>query len=268
MTKYVLRSKRKSTFLRLIKLSAKYSKQGLCFVLPDAGLRPQVMIPPEYIKWFSELPSTILAAHAPLRETVGTPYLVPTMDMRHDMYIIDVVRKDVTRNLGRLQPDIFCDLKGSIDNLLGFDQENWREIPLYDTIQEVLFKSSNRVFVGEPLCNNKVFLRSSATFANLVGVGAVIVGELLPLVLKPVFGYALAIPIWIAQMLAFRYLVPEIRRRMINIRRKRSDPKFHWVEPKDMLMWIVVAAMERGDPKADRPEKIAQGLLFLVSLDF
>ena len=268
MTKYVLRSERKSTFLRLIKSPVKYSKQGLCFVLPDAGLRPQVMIPPEYIKWFSELPSTILAAGAPLKETVGIPYIVPTMDMAHDTYNTGVIRKYATRNLGRLQPDIFCDIKGSIDNLLGFDQENWREIALYDTIQEVLFKSSNRVFVGEPLCNNKVFLRSSAIFANLAGAGAVIVGELLPLVLKPVFGYAFAIPIWIAQMFAFRYLVPEIRLRMINIERKRSDPKFYWVEPKDMLTWIVVAAMERGDPREDTPEKIAQRLLFLVSLDF
>jgi len=51
---------------------------------------------------------------------------------------------------------------------------------------------------------------------------------------------------------------------MINIERKRSDPKFYWVEPKDMLTWIVVAAMERGDPREDTPEKIAQRLLFLI----
>ena len=131
-------------------------------------------------------------------------------------------------------------------------------------MQEILFKSSNRVFVGLPLCRNKVFLNSSSTFANLLAVNAVIVGELLPLVLKPVFGYLLAIPIFVAQALASWYLVPEIKDRMVNVRRKRSDPAFEWNEPKDMLMWIVTAAMERQDPEADRPEKIAQGLLFLV----
>ena len=223
------------------------------------------MIPPEHIRWFSELPETILAAHGPLREIVGIPYLVPTMDMKHDMYIMDVVRKELTRNLGRLQPDVFYDLKESVDSLLGTDQENWRHIPLYETMQEILFKSSNRIFVGSPLCRNNVFLHSSATFANLLGLGAVFVGELLPLVLKPVFGYMLALPIYIAQALALRYLVPEIKQRMANIRRKRSDPAFDWNEPKDMLMWIVIAAMDRQDPKADRPEMIAQGLLFLVS---
>ena len=224
------------------------------------------MIPPEHVKWFSELPPTVVAAHQPLRETVGIPYLVPTMDLKHDMYIMDVVRKEVTRNLGRLQPDIFSDLHQMVDHLLGTDQENWKDIAMYDTLQAILFRSSNRVFVGLPLCQNNVFIRSSAAFANLLGVSAVIVGELLPLPLKPFLGYLLALPIFFAEKLASWYLVPEIKRRMVNIRRKRADPKFDWGEPKDMLMWIVIAAMERGDPKADRPEKIAQGLLFLVSL--
>ena len=79
------------------------------------------MIPPEQVKWFSEQSETILAAHGPLRETVGIPYLIPTMDMNHDMYIIDVIRKDVTRNLGNLQLDIFHDMKESIEHNLGSD---------------------------------------------------------------------------------------------------------------------------------------------------
>ena len=223
------------------------------------------MTPPEHIRWFSDLPTSIASAHLPLRETVGMSYLVPFMDATHDMYIMDVVRKDVTRSLGKLQLAIVGDLKSTVDRLLGVDQENWRQIALYDVMQETLFKSSNRVFVGMPLCQNDVFLRSVATFANLIGVGAVIVGELMPLVFKPIFGYLLAVPIYLAQALALRYLVPNIKQRMANIRRKRADPTFKWEEPKDMLMWIVIAAMQRADPKADRPEKIAQGLLFLVS---
>ena len=251
------------TFHGLRNLPLKYSTKGQCFVLPDVGLRPQVMVPPEHIKWLSEVPETILSAHA-LIDSVGIRYLVPTMDINAQRYIMDVVRTEMTRNLGKLQPDIFSSLKGSVDSLLGTDQENWRHIRLYKTMQEILFKSSNRVFVGLPLCRNNVFLTSSAAFANILGLGAIFVGELLPLVLKPVFGYLLALPIFVAQTLALWYLVPEIKNRMVNIRRKRSDPTFDWNEPKDMLMWVVIAAMDRQDPKADTPEMIAQGLLFLV----
>ncbi|CAF9929272.1 MAG: hypothetical protein HETSPECPRED_007328 [Heterodermia speciosa] len=186
------------------------------------------------------------------------------MDMKHDMYIMDVVRKEVTRSLGTLQPHIINDMRESIDRILGTDTENWKTVPLYGTFQEILFKSSNRMFVGDPLCENKIFQRSVALFADFLGAGAVFVGEYLPLVLKPIFGYALAPPIYLAQTVCFRYLVPEIKRRMVNIRQQKSDPNFEWEQPKDMLMWIVIAAMNRNDPTADRPEAIAQGLLFLM----
>ena len=223
------------------------------------------MVPPEYTKWVTEQPGHILTAHKPLRDIVAIPYLLPTMDMKHDMYIMDVVRKEVTRSLGTLQPHIINDMRESVDRLLGTDTENWKTVPLYGTFQEILFKSSNRMFVGDPLCENKIFQRSVALFADFLGAGAVFVGEYLPLVLKPIFGYALAPPIYLAQTVCFRYLVPEIKRRMVNIRQQKSDPNFEWEQPKDMLMWIVIAAMNRNDPTADRPEAIAQGLLFLVS---
>ena len=234
-------------------------------MLPDPGLRPQVMVPPEYTKWVTEQPGNILTAHKPLRDIVAIPYLLPTMDMKHDMYIMDVVRKEVSRSLGTLQPDIIHDMRDGIDKLFGTDTDNWRAVPLYGTLQDILFRSSNRMFVGEPLCQNKIFLQSAAIFANVLGAGAVFVGEYLPLVLKPIFGYALAPPIYIAQSVAFWYLIPEIKRRMAKIRQQRSDPNIKWDPPKDMLMWIVIAAMNRQDPTADRPEAIAQGLLFLVS---
>lgn len=225
------------------------------------------MVPPEYAKWVTDQPENVLTAHKPIRDIVAIPYLIPNMNMKHDMYIMDVIRKDVTRNLGTLQPHIIQDMRGSVDRLLGTDTENWRDIALYDTVQDILFQSSNRMFVGEPLCHNKIFLQSAAIFANVIGAGAVLVGEYLPLVLKPIFGYALAPPIYLAQAVSFHYLIPEIKRRMVNIRRQKENPDFEWEQPKDMLMWIVIAAMHRGDPKADRPEAIAQGLLFLVSLN-
>lgn len=223
-------------------------------------------MPPELIKWVTKQPSDVLSPFAPLRDIVALPYLLPTMNMHQHVYLMDILRKEVTRNLSSLQPAIFRDMKVSADKLLGTDAENWRSVPLYAAVQEVLFESSNRMFVGEPLCRNAIFLRSAAVFANVIGAGAVFVGEYLPLVLKPVFGYALAPPIYLAQAVAFRYLVPEIKRRMANIRQQRSHPEFEWDQPKDMLMWIVIAAMDRHDPKAEQPEIIAQGLLFLVSL--
>ena len=198
---------------------------------------------------------------------VALQYLFPTMKMEHDAYIMDVIRKELTPNLGTLQPAIIRNMRDSVDRLFGTDTENWQDVPLSSTLRDILFQSSNRMFVGEPLCHNKIFLLSAAIFANLIGAGGVFVGEFLPLVLKPIFGYALALPIYLAQAVSFRYLIPEVKQRMVNIRRQRANPQFEWEPPKDMLMWIVIAAMDRQDPKANRPEAIARGILALVSSD-
>ena len=248
--------------------SSKYSRHGRCFVLPDFGLRPQVMIPPEHVKWLIEQPGTTLAATVPIAKALGLPYLVPTLDVQHNLYYMDVIRKGTTRNLGKLQPDIFSDLKGRIDRHFGSDQEQWRHVPLYETLQEILFETSSRVFLGSPLCYNKFFLRSLMVFFDILGLGTIVVGELLPLVLKPILGYLMAIPIYVTQVLALQYLVPEIKKRMANLRRQRGDPAFEWDQPKDMLMWLVIAALDRQDPQAEKPERIAQGLLFLVGPHF
>lgn len=63
------------------------------------------------------------------------------------MYMMDVVRKDLTRNLGRLQPDLFSDIKESIDDTFGMDTRNWNEICLFEAMQKTIFKSTIRVFV-------------------------------------------------------------------------------------------------------------------------
>ena len=223
------------------------------------------MIPQEDLSWLVELPESVLSARGPQVGRFAISYLAPTLDFSHDMYMMDLVRKDLTRNLGRLQPSMFSDIKESIDDLFGTDTRNWNEICLFDAMQKTIFKSSNRVFVGSPLCHNERFLRSSATFATSLGMGAILVGQLMPSILKPIFGYMFAAPIYVAQKVSFRYLVPEIEERIMKLRQKRANSEFKWEEPKDMLMWMVVAAMDRQDPKLDRPVCIAERILFFVS---
>ena len=234
-------------------------------MVPDAAFRPQVMVPREYVTWLTGQPDDVLATRAPQAERFAMPYLVPTLDVKHERFTMDVVRKDPTRNLGRLQPDFFIDMRESVDSLLGLEEESWREIRLYEIMQKIIFKSTNRVLVGLPLCHNEDFLSSSAAFSQWLGVGAVIVGQLMPSILKPFFGYLMAIPIYLAQTRSFRYLVPVIRERMENIRRKRANPSFVFDKPNDMITWMVEAALNDQNTRNNRPEATAERILFLVS---
>ena len=234
------------------------------FVVPDPGFRPQVMIAQKDLAWWVEQPETIVSARGPQVGRFAINYLSPTLDHTHDGYMIEMIRKDFTRSIGKLQPEVFADLKEAADRHLYSQSGNWHEVSLWKTMEQIVFKSTLQMFVGYSLSRDDGFVRAVATFASCLGAGAIIVGQLMPPVIKPVVGYTMAIPVWFAQKWAFSYLMPEAKVRIDNLRRKRSDSNFKWEEPKDMMMWMVRTAMDRKDPKLN-PFYIAERILFLVS---
>lgn len=226
------------------------------------------MLPKEHLRWMVEQPETVLSARLPQVGRFAIEYLAPGLDVNHDLFMMDVVRKDLTRNLGRLQPSIYQDISESIDELMGMDTDKWREVCLWETMQKTVFKSTNRVFVGLPLCQDEGYLRSSAAFANWLGAGAIVVGQYMPSVLKPFFGYLTAIPIYIQKNKSFGYLLPVFKERMENIRRKRADPNFEFNEPKDMITWMSTAVIDNPTTTHSKPEALAERILFFVSASF
>ena len=226
------------------------------------------MVPKEHLRWMVEQPKTVLSARLPQVGRFAIEYLAPGLDVNHDLFMMDAVRKDLTRNLGILQPSIYQDVSESIDELMGIDTDNWREICLWETMQKTVFKSTNRVFVGLPLCQDEGYLRSSAAFANWLGARAIVVGHYMPSVLKPFFGYLTAIPIYIQKNKSFGNLLPVFKERMENIRRKRADPTFEFNEPKDMITWMSTAVIGNPTTTHSKSEALAERILFFVSAAF
>ncbi|KAL6713726.1 hypothetical protein ACLMJK_008218 [Lecanora helva] len=232
--------------------------------MPDRSFHPHVLIPQEHIGWYIEQPESVLNVRSPQVGRFALNYLDPMLDTHQDMYLMDVLRKDVTRNLARLQPAIYQGMKESVDNIFGTDGNTIREIRLFDVMSKIVFKSQSRVFVGPPLCQDQTFLAALAFFAKWLGAGGIIVGQYTPKVFKALIGYPAAIPIFISKRIAFRYLVPEIKKRLARLEQKRSNPEMSWEQPSDMLGWVVNAAADRKHPQADRPEAIAERIMFLM----
>ena len=128
-----------------------------------------------------------------------------------------------------------------------------------------MFKSTNRIFVGSPLCQDEGYIRSSAAFANWLGVGAIVVGQFLPSILKPFLGYLTAVPIYIQKKKSFGYLIPVFKERMKNLRGKRGDPNFVFEKPKDMITWMTNAVLDNPGTSSSKPEALAERILFFVS---
>jgi S-formylglutathione hydrolase FrmB len=46
------------------------------------------------------------------------------------------------------------ELAVGVTHYWGKDTESWTEVPVFDTINKVVARASNRIFVGLPLCEN------------------------------------------------------------------------------------------------------------------
>ena len=269
-------------------LYLQFSRKGLPFVSPSPEFRPIVIVPPEHIAWMSDKPEHVLSARrtqVPMsdisqRSSLGEDmltlrstqagrfaidYLCPSLDYNHDAFMIGAARKDLTRNLGRMQPDMIGDIHSTIDKAMGLDNCYWKEVCITQVMEEVVFKSTSRALVGSPLCTNEHYIRYLIAFATWLGGCAILVGQYVPWIMKPPIGYLAALPIYYYKQQAMKFLVPVVRDRMANIKRKRADPSFNFEEPKDLLTWTTQAALDDPETKYKPPEFLALHLLFFVS---
>ena len=211
-------------------------------------------------------PDDVLSSRTAIDKRLAFKWLIPTFDIHEDLFLTDVIRRDVTRNLGRTQADMFDEMRQSIDAVFGLDDITWREFNLSQAMRTIIFRSSNRVLLGPSLCRNQEYQKSSETFSTWLGASAIAIGQLVPWFLSPFLGHLIAIPVYVCRNRALKFLVPVIKERMENIKRKRTDPSDVYDEPKDLITWYVDAVLGSEIAKHSKPEALADRLLFLVSL--
>ena len=179
--------------------------------------------------------------------------------------MMDALRKEVTRNLGRMQPSMMEDLRCTVDQTLGLDTESWNEVCIKKAMDKIFFTSINHIVVGSSLYRNEEYIRCSIRFATWWGVAVILVGQYVTWMTKPIFGLLGALPVYYSKRKALKLLVPVVRDRLSNIKRKRADPSFDYKEPVDLLTWITQAMLDDPETMNHPPEFLAKRVLFLVS---
>ena len=195
-------------------------------------------------------------------------YLAPGLDFNHDAYMMGAIRKDVTHNLGKVQPAMIEDICRVLDQILGLETESWNEVCIKVAMENVFFRSISRVLVGSSLCRNEEYLHYSIGFATWLGVAVILVGQYTPKILKPIFGSIGAVPLYYRKRKALSYLRPIVRDRVANIRRKRADPSFDFEEPKDLITWTSLAMLDDEKSQDDPAEFLSKRLLLLVGCTY
>lgn len=94
-------------------------------------------------------------------------------EVHHNPYHLSIVRSQLTRNLGALYPEIRDEIITAFDDVLDLEGNGkhlvpismpysqmygipieWKNVPALSSVEKVVCRTSNRVFVGLPLCKS------------------------------------------------------------------------------------------------------------------
>ncbi|KAH9072830.1 cytochrome P450 [Lactarius deliciosus] len=189
---------------------------------------------PELIEDVRKAPDDVLSLTASLIELLQPEYTLDLLEMDNE-YHVDVIRSKLTRNVNF--KDVRDELIRSLDASIPVRGDDWVKVPVLETVIRVVSATTNRVFVGSPLCRNQDYLNLNSNFTVNVMKFATIIG-MFPKPLKPLVARTLSsLPSQIRQEMEFiRPMVEERFARMDEFEEDWDD------KPNDMLMWLMSEA--------------------------
>ena len=129
----------------------KYSGRSESCILP-ALAEDIIILPAESVNWIINQPDSalcsldVLTTQLQAKYTFSHPYIVDNTTHH------DTIKGDLTRQLASLTKPIMEELAASFDDCWGTDTTKWKEVCVFETIMRVVARTSNRVFVGSPMC--------------------------------------------------------------------------------------------------------------------
>nr|K0E684.1 RecName: Full=Cytochrome P450 monooxygenase ecdH; AltName: Full=Echinocandin B biosynthetic cluster protein H [Aspergillus rugulosus]AFT91389.1 EcdH [Aspergillus rugulosus] len=222
-----------------------FNKEGRAAALAIAFGRPQIILPPKYIRWIIDQPESVLSIdpihnefHAFVRDGLVGDHLVQ-----------EVLRRELAGHLAHLTREMNEEIADSVESVLGVSKE-WATVPLRDSMRIIIARISNRLFVGKELCRNEDYIR------NAVGLGMAVmpqtlVQDLLPQLLKGPLSFATKLFTRITLAGLSGHLSPVVRQRIQDVQTAEKDQL-----PLELLTWMAQRALQRGESATSIEEKL------------
>ncbi|KAI0277140.1 cytochrome P450 [Russula aff. rugulosa BPL654] len=181
-------------------------------------------------------PSDVLSISEPGKEIIQAKYTLDLLD-EDDEYHTDIIRSQLTRNIANTFKDVREELIMAMDDLIPTREDEWIKVSIIDTLQRVICRATNRVFVGVPLCRDHDYQNLNLSFATKVMMFGTII-SFFPKPLKPIVSRMLSnLPSQIRQEIEF--IRPMVEERYAKMEEYGED----WDDmPNDMLMWLMSEA--------------------------
>ncbi|KAF9244079.1 cytochrome P450 [Melanogaster broomeanus] len=163
-------------------------------------------------------------------------------DIHYKPYHIQIIRSQLTRSLGVLYPDIRDEVVTAFEEILDLegngDQEfisaEWKSVVALGTIEKVVCRTSNRTFVGLPLCRNPDWIDLNVRFTVDAVKEGIIMG-LFPTFMVP-FVAPLISSLARSTRRGVKLLRPTVEERQKHLERHGSA----WADkPNDVLSWLM-----------------------------
>ncbi len=122
--------------------------------MPNILTGPEVILPLNQMEWLLEQPDNVLDQNEVNRQFLQADYTMLHPKVIRDTVHTEVIRRELTKQLGDFIGDVVEEIDLAFKHSWGVESKEWKEVPVYATISEIINKASNRVFVGVPLCNH------------------------------------------------------------------------------------------------------------------
>lgn len=232
--------------------------------MASLSFHPEIMLPPAHVPWLLSQPDSVMDLHEVIQSSlsfgIASPHDAVLMNPFHD----EIVKRQLTRHLEAVTPAVVEELGTALDEQWDLDTDEWHKVCIWESMQAIIARTSNRVFVGLPLCRDKRFLHHARAFAvtmvNQIGV----VKYLLPAVLAPLLGHIFALPCHFHDWAASRLLIPTIETRLAALRSPNESSKDQ-PQPNDLLQWLIQHALSSPSctPADAQPRQLASRILIL-----
>ncbi|KAJ7486891.1 cytochrome P450 [Mycena latifolia] len=168
-------------------------------------------------------------------EVIQPAYTMST-DLLTNPYHLGVIRGGLTRNLSRHFADVRDEIICAFDDILALESNDWKPVPACTAMMDIVCRTSNRVFVGLPLCRSPEWIALNIRYT----IDVVVAGQLirmLPSILRPIIG-----PFLTSRTKNMR----EGEKLLGPLVEKRLNEEKPTARNNDLLSWLIEAAPAEG----------------------
>ncbi|KAK3386118.1 cytochrome P450 [Podospora didyma] len=175
---------------------AEFSKLGKPFISPNPSLSPDIVIPPQHVKWLLSQPSSVVAQRPALWEGMAIRYMFTGADPNAEFVPALVKRHMSLGNVDVMQAQMYRSIQRWTDISLGTTpNDGWKEVSLFDAVGFIMQRVGYRLYFGPALAENEELGQVLQTMGNWAAVGGLVIGQFSPMVFRKPLGWLFRLPL-------------------------------------------------------------------------